>query len=147
MKGHGEAALSRAETVERNRKQIQELIKKWGYKLQDIFKMEETKLLCGYAPIIKSFTASLMKICRMAPDQGSSDCKHTEVKGKNVRLTYALTSNANGSEKLPPFVIGKAVRLQAFNKKTGEQLGFHYQNNAKAWMTMHLYQDWIEKWD
>jgi DDE superfamily endonuclease len=44
-------------------------------------------------------------------------------------------------------VIGKAARPRAFNKKTGEQLGFHYQNNAKAWMTAYLYQDWILEWD
>jgi len=83
----------------------------------------------------------------MAPDRGLSDCKQSGVKGKKVRLTYMFTLNADGSEKLPPFVIGKAARPQAFNRKTGEQLGFHYQNNAKAWMTSHLYQDWIKEWD
>ena len=83
----------------------------------------------------------------MAPDRGLSDCKQSGVKGKKVRLTYAFTSNADGSEKLPPFVIGKAARPRAFNKKTGEQLGFRYRNNAKAWMTAHLYQNWIQEWD
>jgi hypothetical protein len=83
----------------------------------------------------------------MAPDRGLSDHKQAGVKGKKVRLTYALTSNADGSEKLPPFVIGKAAKPRAFNKKTGEQLGFRYRTNAKAWMTAHLYQDWIEEWD
>lgn len=34
-----------------------------------------------------------------------------------------------------------------FNKKTGAQLGFYYQHNAKAWMTAQLYQDWIQLWD
>ena len=83
----------------------------------------------------------------MAPDRGLSDRKQSGVKGKKVRLTYAFTSNADGSEKLPPFVIGKAAQPWAFNKKTGEQLGFCYRNNAKAWMTAHLYQDWIQEWD
>jgi len=83
----------------------------------------------------------------MAPDRGLSDCKHSGVKGKKHRLTYAFTSNADGLEKLPPFVIGKAARPRAFNKKTGTQLGFYYRNNAKAWMTAHLYQDWISDWD
>ena len=83
----------------------------------------------------------------MAPDRGLSDRKQSGVKGRKVRLTYAFTSNANGSEKLPPFVIGKAARPRAFNKKTGDQLGFRYRNNAKAWMTAHLYQEWIQEWD
>ena len=83
----------------------------------------------------------------MAPDRGLSDSKQSGVKGKKVRLTYAFTSNSDGSVKLPPFVIGKAARPRAFNKKTGEQLGFRYRNNAKAWMTAHLYQEWIQEWD
>jgi hypothetical protein len=48
---------------------------------------------------------------RMVPDRGLSDCKHSGVKGKKIRLTYALTSNTNGSEKLPAFVIRKAAWL------------------------------------
>jgi hypothetical protein len=83
----------------------------------------------------------------MAPDRGLSDRKQSGVKGKKIRLTYAFTSNADGSEKLPAFVIGKAARPRAFNKKTGAQLGFYYRNNAKAWMTAQLYQDWIQQWD
>ena len=83
----------------------------------------------------------------MAADRGLSDHKQAGVKGKKTRLTYAFTSNANGSEKLQPFIIGKAARPRAFEKKTGEQLGFYYRNNAKAWMTAYLYQDWIKRWD
>jgi hypothetical protein len=83
----------------------------------------------------------------MVPDRGLSDHKQSGVKGQKAGLTYALTSNASGSEKLPPFITGKAARPQAFNKKTGAQLGFYYRNNAKVWMTAHLYQDWIQQWD
>jgi DDE superfamily endonuclease len=83
----------------------------------------------------------------MVPDRGLSDRKQSGVKGKKIRLTYAFTSNADGSERLQPFIIGKAARPRAFNKKTGKQLGFYYRNNAKAWMTTHLYQDWIQQWD
>ena len=50
MKRHGEAASSGAETVERERKRIQELIKEYGYELCDIFNMDETGLFYGYAP-------------------------------------------------------------------------------------------------
>ena len=64
-----------------------------------------------------------------------------------VRLMYALTANADGSEKLPPFVIGKAFKPQAFKRKTGEQLSFYYCNNAKAWITGDLYGEWIKSWD
>ena len=83
----------------------------------------------------------------MVPDRGLSDRKQSGVKGKKIRLTYAFTSNADGSEKLPAFVIRKAAWPRAFNKKTGAQLGFYYRNNVKAWMTAQLYQDWIQQWD
>jgi hypothetical protein len=68
-------------------------------------------------------------------------------KGNKKRLTYAFTANADGSEKLPPFVIGKAAKPRAFQKKTGTQLGFYYHNNAKAWMTTKIYQEWLHDWD
>src|ERR1700733_14143771 len=83
----------------------------------------------------------------MPPDRGLADKRNAGVKGKKVRLTYVLTSNADGSEKLPPLVIGKAYKPRAFKKKTGAQLWFYYRNNAKAWMTTPIYQDWIQEWD
>ena len=58
-----------------------------------------------------------------------------------------LTFNTAGSEKLPPFIIGKVAKPHAFNKKTGAQLGFYYVNNAKAWMTTSLYEQLVQDWD
>jgi hypothetical protein len=55
MRRHSEAGLLNAETVEKERKWIQELIKKYGYELQDIFNMDKTGLFYGYAPIFQSF--------------------------------------------------------------------------------------------
>ena len=149
MKQHGEAASANAlaDTVEQERKRIQELIKRYGYRLHDIFNMDETGLFYGYVLMPLLLTRYLTQACRMAPDRGLSDHKQSGIKGKKNRLTYAFTSNADGSEKLPPFVIGKAARPRVFKKKTGAQLGFNYRNNAKAWMTAHLYQDWIQQWD
>jgi hypothetical protein len=83
----------------------------------------------------------------MPPDQGLADKNSSGVKGSKVQLTYLLTSNADGSEKLPPLIIGKAKKPRAFQNKTGAQLGFHYKNNVKAWMTADLYQEWLRQWD
>jgi DDE superfamily endonuclease len=71
-------------------------------------------------------------------DKPSSDLKENQ-----KHLTYAFTVNADGSEKLPAFIIGKAAHPHTFNKKTGKQLRFYYQNNAKAWMTSVLYQEFL----
>ena len=83
----------------------------------------------------------------MAPDKGLSDHRQAGVKGNKNRLTFVFTTNADGSEKHPAFIIGKAARPRAFQKKSGAQLGFYYRSNAKAWMTAHLYQEWIRQWD
>jgi len=56
MKRHGEAASSTAETVEKERKRIQELIEEYGYELRDIFNMDESGLFYGYAPLFSSLT-------------------------------------------------------------------------------------------
>ena len=83
----------------------------------------------------------------MPPDHGLADKKSLGVKGSKTQLTYAFTANADGSEKLAPLVIGKAHKPRAFQNKTGRQLGFNYQNNAKAWMTAVIYQEWLQDWD
>jgi hypothetical protein len=44
---HGDAESSDAETVEEERKRVQALIEQYGYKLRDIFNMDETGLFYG----------------------------------------------------------------------------------------------------
>ena len=56
VKRHGEAALSSVETVEKERKQVQEIIEKYGYELQNILNMDETGLFYGCAPFFSSFS-------------------------------------------------------------------------------------------
>ena len=146
LKRHGEAGSANSETVEKERKRVQNLIGMSGYECRDIFNMDETSLFYGYV-LCNLVAQHLTPIRSMTPDRGLSDRKQSGVKSKKTRLTYAFTANADGSEKLPPFIIGKAARPRAFNKKTGAQLGFYYWNNAKAWMTTQLYQDWIQRWD
>jgi len=50
VKRHGEAASANTHSVEDERKRVQALIKKYGYKLRDIFNMDETGLFWAYAP-------------------------------------------------------------------------------------------------
>ena len=59
MKRHGEAASANASTVEQERKRIQELIKKYGYELHDIFNMDKTGLFYRYVPISLFLASSL----------------------------------------------------------------------------------------
>ena len=83
----------------------------------------------------------------MLSDCGLSNKQHSGIKGNKVRLTFALTSNADGSVRKEAFIIGKANKPHAFGGKLGAQLGFYYWNNAKAWMIGLLYREWIKNWD
>ena len=49
MRRHGEAASANANTVNAERKRVQELIKKHGYQLRDIYNMDETGLFYACA--------------------------------------------------------------------------------------------------
>jgi Tc5 transposase DNA-binding domain len=51
IKRHGEAASTDLQTVEKERQRISELLKKYGYKLRDIFNMDETGLFYRHVPI------------------------------------------------------------------------------------------------
>lgn len=109
--------------------------------------MDETGLFYAYAPFYSLNSNHTDLKVRMPPDQGLANKKSSGVKGRKVWLTYAFTSNADRSEKLPPLIIGKAKKPRAFQNKMGAQLGFYYRNNVKAWMTTDLYQEWLRKWD
>ena len=50
--------MSNAETVEKERKQIQDLIRETGYERRDIFNMDETGLFYRYAFIAYQISAS-----------------------------------------------------------------------------------------
>jgi hypothetical protein len=75
----------------------------------------------------------------MPPDSGLAITTRHGVKSNKARLTYAFTVNADGSDRLRPFVIGHARRPASFKKKDGDALGFYYRWNKKAWMTGELY--------
>ena len=62
-----------------------------------------------------------------------------------TRITTAFTANADGSEKLKPFFIGKANKPCCFDRKSGEQLGFYYRYNKKARTTGVLFQECIKQ--
>ena len=148
FKRHGEASSVGEEMVEKERERIQTLIKEGAYKPQDIFNMDETGLFYGYALADSSDASnSFQQTRRLPPDRGLADKRRPGVKGVKTRLTYVFTTNADGSGKLKPLVIGKYGKPRAFERKSAAQLGFYYRYNAKAWMTKALYQEWLHEWD
>jgi len=73
-----------------------------------------------------SYTFRLSLINSLPPDRGLANQKNNGIKGSKVHLTYVFAANADGSEKRPSLIIGKAHKPRYFINKTGEMLGFLY---------------------
>jgi len=100
-----------------------------NFDIKDIFKVDETGLFYRMDPN-KSLT--------------SSDTKGK--KKKKDRITVALCCNADGSEKIKPFVIGKLLNPRCF-KNISVQLYMDYKANKKAWMTSFLFADFLHSFN
>ncbi|GBC48699.2 CENP-B homolog protein 2-like [Rhizophagus irregularis DAOM 181602=DAOM 197198] len=66
---------------------------------------------------------------------------------RKERLSIALCSNADGSHKLPPLIIGKYANPRCFKNVNIYNLPMTYQNNAKAWMLITIFQEWLREFD
>ncbi len=52
-----------------------------------------------------------------------------------VHKGESLCASGDGAEKFPLFIIGKSHKPHRLIGKTGQELGFDYSSNSKAWMT------------
>ncbi|KAI1006655.1 hypothetical protein K3495_g1559 [Podosphaera aphanis] len=129
VRRHGEGESMNINDVYLEIARLRELLCNYGPK--DIFNMDETGLF--YA---------------LPPSKGLSTNKNAKGnKAAKTRLTHAFTCNADGSESLKPILIGKALKLRCFKKKTGKKLGFYYRSNHTAWMTSEIFTEWVTDWD
>ncbi|CAG8840698.1 35064_t:CDS:2, partial [Gigaspora margarita] len=62
-------------------------------------------------------------------------------------LTLALCANTNGTDKRKIFIIGKSSNPHCFKEVNHNRLGIKYNASKKAWMTMILFQKWLEEFD
>ena len=58
----------------------------------------------------------------------------------------ALCTNAEGTEKIKPFVIGKSAQPQCF-KDFCPSTYVSYTHHKKAWMTGFLFTEWLFSFD
>lgn len=122
---HGEAGSVEEDDVQAARIKLRKITDQYAPK--DILNMDETGLND-----------------RMPPDRGLATAQFSGKKADKHRLTYALTTNADGSDTFPPLVIGHAQRPRCFQKKSGNDLGFDYWWNKKAWMTGSIFQGFLK---
>lgn len=63
------------------------------------------------------------------------------------RVTVALCCNGDGSDKLPPLVIGHFKSPRCFKGVNMKTLGCTYRHNTKAWMTTQHFVEWLRSFE
>jgi hypothetical protein len=90
-----------------------------NYALKDIFNMDETGLFW-----------------KLQPDRTLATQQTSGGKKSKDRITLALTVNADGSEKLEPWVIGRSKNPRCLKHiKNRQNLRIVYEYNKTKWMT------------
>lgn len=84
---------------------------------------------------------------KMLPDRSLSFSSEACTGGKHSkeRVTVMVGANADGTEKLPLLVIGKAKNPRCF--KGVKNLPVWYSSNTKAWITQSLFEDYLRRLD
>jgi hypothetical protein len=123
MRRHGKAGSVDLLAVEAECLRVQEALA--PYKPYNRFNGDETGFF-GYA----------------LPQHGLTSVKMSGKKSSKTRITILFSCNADGSEKLPPFFIGKWKKPRCFLRPV-EDYGFRYRNNSKAWMTSLLFEEYV----
>jgi hypothetical protein len=88
---HGEAASAPVKDLGVARSKLQKILA--TYRLEDIFNADETGLFF-----------------RMLPSQTLATSARKSIKKDKERITLLLTTNAAGTEKLKPTIIGKSAQ-------------------------------------
>lgn len=101
-----------------------------SYSPQDVFNADETALFF-----------------KLQPDKTITYKGDSCAGGKRSkeRVTVLVAANMTGTEKVPLFVIGKALKPRCF--KNIRSLPTEYAANKKAWMTGDLFRKWLLKFD
>jgi len=128
FRSHGESGSAQMDGIEEDLAEIKRKIAQ--YELKDVYNMDETGLFYN-----------------MAPDRTIASRQIEGSKKEKTRITIAFTCNADGSDRMEPLFIGHANKPRCFKKKSGQELGFFYLSNKKAWMTGSYFQIFLKKFD
>ena len=124
---HGEAASAAIDNPDNlaQMERLRELCKE--YELKNIQNMDETGMNW-----------------KRTPDRTLATKAHSGTKKSKDRITIALTSNADGSEKFVPWVIGKSKNPRCFSKIKRQNLRVKYRFNKTKWMTGLICEEYLQ---
>ena len=124
----GESASVSQDLVSAGRTQAKGVLK--DYQPRDVYNMDETGLFY-----------------QMLPDRSLTTGEYSRgTKKAKARISLAVCSNADGSDKSRLLVIGKSANPRCF-KGFKHDLYCDYRNNKKSWMTSLVFHDWLRDFD
>ncbi|KAF2195896.1 DDE-domain-containing protein [Zopfia rhizophila CBS 207.26] len=81
---------------------------------------------------------------RWAISRGLSTASIPGAKKDKARISLALCSNADGSDKVPPWLIGKSKVPRCFRGVNVSAFGVEWRNSTKAWMNADIMAEWLK---
>ena len=84
---------------------------------------------------------------RQIPTRSIGPARLRGRKQNKDRITFLVCGNADGTERTPPLVIGRATMPKCFGGRTGTELGFQYTSAPRAWMTKSIFFSWLRSFD
>ena len=84
---------------------------------------------------------------KMAPRTTIGPRRLPGKKFKKERITFMACTNADGSERLPPLVIGHAVKPRCFDGFEPWKYEFDYHGTKKAWNNKLVFFEWLSRFD
>ncbi|XP_063229577.1 tigger transposable element-derived protein 1-like [Bacillus rossius redtenbacheri] len=125
----GEAASSDTDATKEFIPKLEKIIEEGGYMPKQVFNADETGLFWKRMPA-RTYIA---KQERTAPG----------FKAAKDRVTVLLAANAAGDCKMKPLLITKSANPRALKGYSKEHLPVILRANNKAWITGHLFREWL----
>jgi DDE superfamily endonuclease/Tc5 transposase DNA-binding domain len=129
-KQHGEAASVNMEGAEDRMIELRAIVA--PYPSKDVYNMDETGLFW-----------------KATPDTTLATESQSGTKKQKARISLANCSNADGSDKIPLWIIGVSKRPRCFARAriNISSLNAHWRYNKKAWMTTVIMLEWLTWFD
>ena len=127
---HGEAESVDVEKAQKRLQEVQDIVA--TYERKNIFNCDETGLFW-----------------KMTPPKTLGRFSRKGIKEDKARITAHLTINADGTEKLLPWIIGRAKNPRFFGKDRKNTCGIPlvYHFNKKSWMNGEIFKEYLEWFD
>jgi hypothetical protein len=124
----GESGATDTEIIEESLPRIRTILDQ--YALADIYNMDETGLFY-----------------HMQADNSLATKQLEGRKQNKERITITVCCNADGSDKLPLWIIGKSFRPRCFKNINIDNLDYKYHANKNARMTQNVFKLWLTAFD